>query len=81
MRANEKVLSRQLPLRRGGRFECALDLAEGTSRCNCSICTDPNSFMSKQPDWKPWLPSQREDDFTMGDLLRLVGEINPIGGS
>ena len=21
------------------RFECELDLAEGTSRCNCSICT------------------------------------------
>ncbi len=42
---------------------------------------DPNSFMARQPDWKPRLPSQQEDDFTMGDLLRLVGEINPIGGS
>ena len=21
------------------RFECELDLAEGTSKCNCSICT------------------------------------------
>ena len=21
------------------RFECELDLAEGTSRCNCSVCT------------------------------------------
>ena len=35
------------------RFECQLDLAEGTSKCNCSICTKarfwkaiavPNSF-------------------------------------
>ena len=23
----------------GVRFECELDLAEGTSKCNCSICT------------------------------------------
>ena len=42
---------------------------------------DPNSFLSKEPDWKPRLPSRVEDDFTMGDLLRLVGEINPLGGS
>ena len=42
---------------------------------------DPNSFMSRQRAWKPRLPSQEEDNFTMGYLLRLVGEINPIGGS
>ena len=42
---------------------------------------DPNSFISKQPDWKPRLPSRLEGNFTMGDLLRMVGEINPIGGS
>jgi hypothetical protein len=35
----------------------------------------------KEPDWKPTLPSRGEGDFTMDDLLRLVGEINPIGGS
>jgi len=26
-------------LPRRARFECELDLSEGTSRCNCSICT------------------------------------------
>ena len=41
---------------------------------------DPNSFRSK-PEWKPRLPSRLEDNFTMGDLIRLVGEINPVGGS
>ena len=32
------------------RFECDLDLAEGTSRCNCSICT-------KARFWKAVLPA------------------------
>jgi hypothetical protein len=31
------------------RFECNLDLAEGTSRCNCSIC-------SKARFWKAFVP-------------------------
>jgi hypothetical protein len=29
---------------------------------------DPNSFMAKEPDWKPRLTSRVEDNFTMGDL-------------
>jgi hypothetical protein len=40
---------------------------------------DRNSFLSKQPDWKPGLPSSDPDDFKMADLLRFVGEVNPIG--
>jgi len=41
---------------------------------------DPHSFLSKEPDWKPRLLSRAEDNFTMGNL-RLVGEINPLGGT
>ena len=40
---------------------------------------DPNSFLSKEPNWKPTLPSRTPDDFKMADLLRFVNEINPIG--
>jgi heme peroxidase len=40
---------------------------------------DPNSFLSKQPDWTPNLPSAEPNNFTMVDLLRFVGDINPIG--
>jgi hypothetical protein len=40
---------------------------------------DPNSFLSKRPDWTPTLPSAVPNDFTMVDLLRFVDEINPIG--
>jgi hypothetical protein len=42
---------------------------------------DPNSLLSKERDWKPKLPSRVKDNFTMGDLLRLVGEINPLRSS
>lgn len=38
-----------------------------------------NSFLNKEPDWKPDLPSQTPGTFTMADLLRFVDEINPIG--
>ena len=37
------------------RFECALDLSQGTSRCNCSIC-------SKSRFWKAIVKS---DDFRL----------------
>jgi hypothetical protein len=40
---------------------------------------DPNSFLAKQPDWTPTLPSAEPNDFTMSDLLRFVGDIDPIG--
>jgi len=40
---------------------------------------DPNSFLSKQPDWTPTLPSAVPGNFTMVDLLRFVNDINPIG--
>lgn len=40
---------------------------------------DPNSFVSKQPDWTPTLPSNTPGDFKMVDLLRFVNDINPIG--
>ena len=44
---------------------------------------DKNSFLSRKPDWTPEedeLPSRTPGEFTMADLLRFVGEINPIGG-
>jgi hypothetical protein len=37
------------------RFECELDLSEGSSRCNCSICT-------KQRFWKAIV---KADDFRL----------------
>ncbi len=35
------------------RFECELDLAEGTSRCNCSVCT-------KMRFWKAIVKAEAE---------------------
>jgi hypothetical protein len=44
---------------------------------------DPNSFLSKQPNWTPnlssMIPGASPEDFKMVDLLRVVNEINPIG--
>jgi hypothetical protein len=40
---------------------------------------DPNSFLTKDPDWKPTVRASSPGTFTMVDLLRFVGEINPIG--
>ncbi|GAX42593.1 hypothetical protein NIES4075_35950 [Tolypothrix sp. NIES-4075] len=40
---------------------------------------DSSSFMARCPDWKPILPAQNLGTFTMVDLLKFVGEINPIG--
>ena len=38
---------------------------------------DDKSFLTQEPDWKPFLPnvnpSARGDDFTMIDLLRFAG--------
>jgi Animal haem peroxidase len=40
---------------------------------------DKNSYFSKKKDWKPTLPSQAPNTFTMADLLRIVNEISVIG--
>jgi hypothetical protein len=40
---------------------------------------DPNSFLSAQSSWTPTLPAANPGTFTMADLLRFVGDINPIG--
>jgi len=39
---------------------------------------DENSFLSRQPDWEPTLPSATPGDFKMVDHLRFVDDINPI---
>jgi hypothetical protein len=41
---------------------------------------DPNSFLAKQPGWKPTLEDVAiPGQFTMVDLLRLADVVNPIG--
>ncbi len=40
---------------------------------------DSSSYLARCPDWKPMLPAQNPGTFTMVDLLKFVGEINPIG--
>ena len=40
---------------------------------------DSSSFLVRNPDWTPILPAQTPGTFTMVDLLKFVGEINPIG--
>ena len=40
---------------------------------------DPHGFLKLEPTWKPSLPSEHPNDFKMTDLLRFVGEINPLG--
>ena len=39
---------------------------------------DAESFLSQQPDWRPFLPAANPGAFTMPDLLRIAGELNPI---
>ncbi len=39
---------------------------------------DENSFLAQHPTWKPDL-GETPGQFTMADLLKFVGEINPIG--
>lgn len=38
-----------------------------------------HSFLKRQPNWTPTLLSATAGGFTMTDLLRFVGELNPIG--
>ena len=33
----------------------------------------------KQAGWKPSLPAQHADHFTMNDLLLFVDDLNPLG--
>ncbi len=40
---------------------------------------DPQSYIWREKNWKPTLPSAKAGDFTMADLLRLVDDVNPIG--
>lgn len=40
---------------------------------------DKNSYLSKKKDWKPTLPSATPGTFTMADLLKFVGDLNPLG--
>ena len=44
------------------RFECDLDLADGTSKCNCSICT-------KSRFWKAIVPAGQFRLLQGGDRL------------
>ena len=39
---------------------------------------DANSYLNRTPAWMPTLPSRTPGDFTMADLLRLVGDVNPL---
>jgi hypothetical protein len=40
---------------------------------------DQNSFLWREKNWKPTLPSATPGDFKMADMLRFVNDINPIG--
>jgi hypothetical protein len=40
---------------------------------------DPQSYIWREKNWKPTLPSAKAGTFTMADLIRLVDDINPIG--
>jgi hypothetical protein len=42
---------------------------------------DQQSFMWKRKDWKPELPGANKGEFTMVDMLTLVGELNPVGAA
>jgi hypothetical protein len=40
---------------------------------------DHESFMWKRTNWTPELPAAVAGTFTMSDLIRFVGDINPVG--
>lgn len=40
---------------------------------------DEESFLWKRSNWKPELTCEQEGHFTMADLIRFVGDINPLG--
>lgn len=39
---------------------------------------DALSFMSQDANWKPTLPAEQADHFTMADMLRFSGNVNPL---
>jgi hypothetical protein len=39
---------------------------------------DPHSYLSQAPNWKPTLPGKTAGEFTFADLLKFVGDINPV---
>lgn len=40
---------------------------------------DSSSFLVRNPAWKPTLLAETPGTFTMADLMRFVGDVNPIG--
>ena len=40
---------------------------------------DHDSFMWKRTNWMPELPAAVPGTFTMSDLIRFVGDVNPVG--
>jgi hypothetical protein len=40
---------------------------------------DHDSFMWKRTNWTPELPAAVPGTFTMADLIRFVGDVNPVG--
>jgi hypothetical protein len=40
---------------------------------------DHDSFLWQRSNWVPELPGATEGHFTMADLIRFVGDVNPIG--
>ena len=42
------------------------------------LLADTSSFLVRNPNWKPTLPAQHPETFTMVDLLKFVNDISPI---
>jgi len=40
---------------------------------------DPESYLAQMRDWKPTLPAEKSETFTMTDMLRFMNDLNPIG--
>jgi hypothetical protein len=39
---------------------------------------DDESFLASEPGWRPTLPGAKPGEFTMADLLRFVGDLDPL---
>jgi hypothetical protein len=42
---------------------------------------DASSYLNRTPAWTPTLPANEPGFFSMADLLRLVGDVNPLADS